>query len=135
MLFTFVPNKQFGQLITITPHSPTMLKATNTEFSFIEAWFTDQNNRSLEIDDNVNIIILIDTTKKQGSEFAKTAGKKIVQKSAEATGDLIGNKIADKITSLGKSKSKEKENETNEEEEIIFTPGKRQQIINDLRLF
>ena len=112
-----------------------MLKATNTEFSFIEAWFTDQNNRSLEIDDNVNIIILIDTTKKQGSEFAKTAGKKIVQKSAEATGDLIGNKIADKITSLGKSKSKEKENETNEEEEIIFTPGKRQQIINDLRLF
>ena len=60
---------------------------------------------------------IIDTTKKQGSEFAKTAGKKIVQKSAESTGDLIGNKIADKITSLGKSKSKEKE--TNEEEIII----------------
>ena len=36
VLFTFVPNKQFGQLITITPHSPTMLKTTNTEFSFIE---------------------------------------------------------------------------------------------------
>ena len=51
---------------------------------------------------------IIDTTKKQGSEFAKTAGKRIVQKSAEATGDLIGNKIADKITSLGKSKNKEK---------------------------
>ena len=29
VLFTFVPNKQFGQLITITPHSPTMLKTTN----------------------------------------------------------------------------------------------------------
>ena len=39
---------------------------------------------------------IIDITKKQGSEFAKTAGKKIVQKSADATGDLIGNKIADK---------------------------------------
>ena len=76
---------------------------------------------------------IIDTTEKQGSEFAKTAGKKIVQKSAEATGDLIGNKIADKITSLDKSKNKEKE--TNEEEEIIIPPKKRQQIINDLRLF
>ena len=34
VLFTFVPNKQFGQLITITPHSPTMLKTTNAEFSY-----------------------------------------------------------------------------------------------------
>ena len=48
---------------------------------------------------------IIDTTKKQGSEFAKTAGKRIVQKSTEATGDLIGNKIANKITSLGKPKT------------------------------
>ena len=39
-LFAFVPNKQFGQLITITPHSPTMLKPTNAEFSFIEIWFS-----------------------------------------------------------------------------------------------
>ena len=45
---------------------------------------------------------IIDTTKKQGSEFAKTAGKRIVKKSPEATADLIGNKIADKSTSLGK---------------------------------
>ena len=58
----------------------------------------------------------MDITKKQGSEFANTAGKRIVQRSAEATGDLIGNKRADKIISLGKSKNKEKENETNEEE-------------------
>ena len=35
VLFTFVPNKQFGLLITITPHSLTMLKKTNAEFSFI----------------------------------------------------------------------------------------------------
>ena len=42
VLFTFVPNKQFGQLITITLHSPTMLKITNAEFSFIEIWFTDK---------------------------------------------------------------------------------------------
>ena len=75
---------------------------------------------------------IIDTTKKQGSEFAKRAGKIIVQKSAEATRDLIGNKIADKFTSLGKLKKKEKEMS---EEEIIIPPEKRQQIINDLRLF
>ena len=59
VLFTFVPNKQFGQLITITPHSPKMLKTTNAEFSFIEIWLTDQNNKPLEIEDNVNITLII----------------------------------------------------------------------------
>ena len=59
VLFTFVPNKQFGQLITIAPHSPTMLRTTNAEFSFIKIWFTDQNNRPLEIEDNVNITLII----------------------------------------------------------------------------
>ena len=61
-VFTFVPTKQFGQLITITPHSPTMLKTTNAEFSFIEIWFTDQNNRSLEIADDMNITLIIGTS-------------------------------------------------------------------------
>ena len=59
VLFTFVKNKQFGRLITITHHSPKMLKTTNAEFSFIEIWFTDQNNRPLEIEDNVNITLII----------------------------------------------------------------------------
>ena len=59
VLFTFVPNKQFDQLITITPHSPTMLKTTNAEFSIIEIWFTDQNNRPLERENNVNITLII----------------------------------------------------------------------------
>ena len=59
VLFTFVLNKQFGQLITITPHSVTMLKTTNAKFSFIDIWFTDQNNRPLEIEDNVNITLMI----------------------------------------------------------------------------
>ena len=80
VLFTFMPNKQFGQLINISLHSLTMLKPT----------------------------------------------------SAEATSDLIGNKIADKITSLDKTKSNEKEDERQE----IYTPQeKRQQFIDDLRLF
>ena len=58
VLFTFVPNKQFGQLITISPHSLTMLKTTNSEFPFIQVWFTDQNNRPLEIEVSVNITLI-----------------------------------------------------------------------------
>ena len=54
---------------------------------------------------------------------------------AEATGNLIGNKIADKITSVGKSKNKGKENETNEIETIYIPPEKKQQIIDAVRFF
>ena len=43
LLFTFITNKTFGQLITIATHSLTMLNTINTELSFIEIWFTDQN--------------------------------------------------------------------------------------------
>ena len=60
VLFTFVPNKQFGQLINIAPHSLTMLSTTNTEFSSIEVWFTDQNSEPLEIEDNVNLALIIE---------------------------------------------------------------------------
>ena len=59
VLLTFVPNKQFGQLMIIEPHSPTMLKTTNAEFSFIKIWFTDQDNKPLEIEDNVNTTLII----------------------------------------------------------------------------
>ena len=49
VLFTFVPDIKFGQLITIAPHSLIILKTSNAEFLFVEIWFTDQNNRPLEI--------------------------------------------------------------------------------------
>ena len=52
-------------------------------------------------------------------DAAKIASKRVVQKTEEATGDLIGNKIADKITSIGKPKEKEKTKET---EEIYIPP-------------
>ena len=94
---------------------------------------------------------LTDTAIKTGKDFATTAGKKIVHKSAEATGDLVGNKIADKITSMGRSKelgpvvdpavkprSKKEKDETNimeETQEIYIPPEKRKQIIKDLKLF
>ena len=73
---------------------------------------------------------LMDTETKTGIDAANTASKRVVQKTAEATGDLNGNKIADKITSIGKSKEKPKETE-----EIYIPPEKRQQIIDDLRSF
>ena len=49
---------------------------------------------------------LMDTATKAGIDTAKTTSKRVVQNNAAATGDLIGNKIADKITSVGKSKNK-----------------------------
>ena len=69
----------------------------------------------------------MDTATKTEIDAAKTASR-VVQKTAETTGDLIGNKIADKITPIGKPKEKEIE-------EIYIPPEKRQQIIDDLRLF
>ena len=62
VLYTFVPNKQYCQLISILPNSLIFLKTMNTEFSEIKIWFTDQNNNSLEIEDNVNISLIINTS-------------------------------------------------------------------------
>ena len=62
VLFTFVPNKQYGQLISISPHSLVFLKTMNTEFSEIEVWFTNQHNNALEIEDNANIPLIINTS-------------------------------------------------------------------------
>ena len=69
---------------------------------------------------------------KTGMDAAKAASKRVVQKTAEATWDLIGNKIAAKINLAGKSKEK---GETEKVEEIYIPPEKRQQIIKDLKLF
>ena len=54
----------------------------------------------------------MDTATKIGIDAAKTVSKRVVQKTAEATGDLLGNKMADKITSIGKSKSDDKTKKT-----------------------
>ena len=63
----------------------------------------------------------MDTATKTGIDAAKTASKRVVQKTAEATGDLIGNKIAHKIISVGKSKER-----IRKVEEIYIPPEKRQ---------
>ena len=57
---------------------------------------------------------LMHTATKTGIHAVKAASKRVVQKTAEATGDLIGNKVADKITSIGKPKEKGKTKEIEE---------------------
>ena len=66
----------------------------------------------------------IDVSKK----FAKTAGKKILKETAKATGYLIGNKIADKITCASKKSHDEINNER------YISPKERQKIIDELKL-
>ena len=56
---------------------------------------------------------------------SKTASKRVVQKTAEATEDLIGNKVAYKITSAGKTNKNTKELQKNERKEIYILPEKR----------
>ena len=65
-------------------------------------------------------------------KFAKTAGKKILKETAKATGDLIGNKIADKITTASKKSHDEVNNEIPKERYIY--PKERQKIIDELKL-
>ena len=82
---------------------------------------------------------LINTAKKSTFDAIKTGSKRAIQKTAEATGDLIGNKIADKITSISK-KSTENIPAIDEDTELCthkkryVSPEERQQIIDELRL-
>ena len=77
---------------------------------------------------------LTDTAIKTGKDFATIAGKKILHKSAEATGDLIGNKITDKITSASKKPHNEDEVVNGIPKERYISPKERQKIIDELKL-
>ena len=69
---------------------------------------------------------VMDTATKPGIDPAKTASERVVQKTAEATGDLVGNKIADKITSVGKPKEKEKQKK---QKKFIFHQKKDSKLL------
>ena len=83
---------------------------------------------------------LLDSAKKSTADAIKTASKRAIPKTAEATGDLISNKIADKITSVSKKSNNNNNNNNNEDVEITahkkryISPEERQQIINELML-
>ena len=59
VLFTFVLNKQLGQLNATASHSLRMSNTTNKEFSSIQVWFTDQNSKPFENEDNVNMTLIV----------------------------------------------------------------------------
>ena len=59
VLYTFIPNKTFGQLLDFSPKNSILLKTFDSEFSCIEVWFTDQNSTSLKIEDKINITLVI----------------------------------------------------------------------------
>ena len=56
---TFSPNKSLGQLLDISSKNNIFLKTFNSEFLYIEVWFTDQNSKPLEIEDKINIFLVI----------------------------------------------------------------------------
>ena len=86
---------------------------------------------------------LIDAAKKTATDALKTASKRAIKKTAEATGDLIGNKVADEITSVSKKPIQKLHNNDHETEDVELTttnkkryisPKEREQIIDELRL-
>ena len=81
---------------------------------------------------------LLDSAKKSTTDVIETASKRAIQKTSETTGDLIGNKVADKITSVSKKSPKElhsqNENEIEIPKERYISPEKRQKNIDEIRL-
>ena len=59
VLYTFVPNKPFGNLLKISPTNHIFLKTFNSEYEEIIVWFTDQNSQELEIEDIINLTMVI----------------------------------------------------------------------------
>ena len=79
---------------------------------------------------------LLDNSISAGNDFAEIAGKKVLTKSAEATGKMIGNKIADRITKSSRNKAQKEDDRIMEEtQELIIPPEKREQIVKDFKLF
>ena len=59
VLYAFVPNKLFGQLLDISSKNFIFLKTFDSEFLYIELWITDQNSKAVEIEDKINIPLVI----------------------------------------------------------------------------
>ena len=82
---------------------------------------------------------LVNTAKKSATDATKIASKRAIQKTAEATGDFVDNKIADKITSVSKKSTKklptiDEDAELTTHKKRYISPEERQQIIDELRL-
>ena len=62
VLYTYIPNESFGQLLDISPKNFIFLKTFNSLFSYMEVWLTDQNSNPLEIEDKINITLVFNST-------------------------------------------------------------------------
>ena len=82
----------------------------------------------------------LDHAKRSAADALKTSSKRVIQKTAETTGDLTGNKIANRITKVSKNSQEiNSETVTNEHDEEIpnekyISPEERQEIIDELKL-
>ena len=96
-------------------------------------------NKSIDVGKNMSNKYsrkILDKSIGAGKDFAKIVGKKVLTKSAEATEEMIGNKIADRITRSSRNKAQKEDDRIMEEaQELIIPPEKREQIIRDLKLF
>ena len=90
--------------------------------------------RSMRI--NMERHLLQDTAKKSAADAMKTASKRAIQKTAEATGASVDNEIADKITSVSKKKSSNNNGdvELTTHKKRYISPEERQQSIDELSL-
>ena len=78
---------------------------------------------------------ILDKSMDAGKDFAKIAGRKVLHNIAEATGEMIGNKVAGRITKSSRNKAQKEDDRIMEEtQEILIPPEKREQIIRDLKL-
>ena len=76
---------------------------------------------------------ILDKSIDASKDFTKIAGKKVLHKSAEATGEMIGNKVPDRITKSSRSKAQKEDDRIMEEtQEIYLPPEKTEQVIRDL---
>ena len=93
--FTFVPNKQFGQLINISPYSLIMMNTVYTEFSYVEVRFTNQVSKALEIEDNIDFdanywLDIIQMRYSTGSKFIKNVKRYDFLLFCRKFGDICG---------------------------------------------
>ena len=73
---------------------------------------------------------ILDKSMDAGKDFAKISRKKVLTKSAEATGGLIGNKIADRITKSSRNKAQKEDDRIMEETQELITPPEKKRTNN-----
>ena len=59
ILYKFVPNKPFSSLLEVSPPNHIFLKKIDSEFQEIKVWFTDQNSKTLEVEEKINLNLIV----------------------------------------------------------------------------